>query len=140
MAPRSHSSLPLEPPVYSQLQHDNDKLLERNKFLEDVIEVLSVQNQQYLTTIKKYQAHEKVISSKINRVHRASRDLRETREESSVHLRESDEKIRRLWDRFCEKKKIELGPDACDPWDYWKNLKLRIMTKTYQDLVIDGGV
>lgn len=137
MAPNSNLDLPLEPPVYSQLQDDNSKLQQQNKFLEDVIEVLSVRNRHYLTTIKRYRSHEKVLRSKIDRMVRVSRDLMESQERSCGKFQEMSDETEKDWDQFCQKKRTEIGPSARDPWDYWKNLKIRIMTKQYQDLVFN---
>lgn len=136
MAFISNFDLPLEPPAYGQLQKDNNKLQQQNAFLEDVIEVLSVRNKHFLTTIKRHQSHEKLLRSEIKRMVRLSKELLETHVQSCDRSQKMTEETTQAWDQFCHKKEAQMGPGARDPWDYWKNLQIRIMTKQYQDLVL----
>jgi hypothetical protein len=62
-----------------------------------------------------------------------SKDLSATQTRNQEKIKELDEDRKRHWSAFCEEKTLETGNQL---WSYLENVKSKIISKQYEDLII----
>jgi predicted nuclease with TOPRIM domain len=132
MAFQNNKALPRAPPCFEEVQRENVELKERNMFLQDVIEVLYVQNQQLSTCVDIRKKHQRELKAKIERLHRSISDLNSTQAQKQDLIRQLDKERQEHWKEFCQHKTHVNGNHL---WEYLEKIKSDIIDKQYEDLI-----
>ena len=132
MSSQRNKLLPRAPPCFEDLQRENAELKERNNFLQDVIEVLYVQNQQLSTCIDIRNAHQRDHKARIERLFRSISDLSSSQAENQGTIRKLDKERQEHWKEFCQHK---TRVNSNHLWEYLENIKSDIINKQYEDLI-----
>ncbi|PMD42327.1 hypothetical protein L207DRAFT_527247 [Hyaloscypha variabilis F] len=132
MSLQYNKRLPPAPPCFEDLHKENAELKERNLFLEDVLEILYVQNQQLSSCLnarkKQYRAHK----AKVDRLLKSITDLSTTQAQHHEALQRQDKERQEHWEEFCQHK---TRVNSNHLWEYLEKIKSDIIEKQYEDLL-----
>lgn len=132
MAFQNNKALPRAPPCFEEIQRENFELKERNMFLQDVIEVLYVQNQQLCTLVDVRKKHQRELKAKTERLHRSISDLNSSQAQNQDSIKRLDKERQEHWKEFCQHKTRVNGNHL---WEYLEKIKSDIIDKQYEDLI-----
>jgi hypothetical protein len=127
-----NKALPRAPPCFEEVQRENAELKERNTFLQDVIEVLYVQNQQLSTCLDARRAYQREHKVKIERLLRSITDLNSSQAQNQDAIKRLDKERQDDWKEFCQHK---TRVNSNHLWDYLEKIKGNIIDKQYEDLI-----
>jgi predicted nuclease with TOPRIM domain len=124
--------LPRAPPCFEDVQRENAELKERNMFLQDVIEVLYVQNQQLSTCLDTRKAHQREHKAKIERLLRSISDLSSSQAQNQDTIKQLDKERQGHWKEFCQHK---TRVNSNHLWEYLEKIKSDIIDKQFEDMI-----
>jgi prefoldin subunit 5 len=129
--------LPSAPPCFENLQRENSKLKERNVFLQDVVEVLYVQNQQLSACLDTRTVHQREHQAKIERLFKSISDLRSSQAQNQDTILKLDRERQEYWNEFCQYKS---RVNSNHVWEYLEKIKSDIIDKQNDDLIRQNGL
>lgn len=122
------------PPLFEKLQAEKSELEKQNRLLQDVIEVLYVQNQQFSSCLNSRKIHDREQRARLERLTQCVKELSSSQSRHRQSIKQSDEERREDWKEFCRQKTAEVGGQL---WEHLDKLSDKILDRQYEEMITE---